>query len=220
MNGAADLGGMMGFGPVIAEADEPAFHAEWESRVFALTLAAGFTGAWNIDASRFARESLPPAEYLSSSYYRIWYRGLVRLLVNAQMVTDGEVETGKQQVQPLAVNNILSAKNVPSTLAKGGPADRPAEGSPAFAVGTTIHTINHHPTGHTRLPRYARGKRGVIAAVHGFHVFPDSRAHGNGDETQFLYKVEFTARDLWGADRLEQDRVSLDLWESYCVNHQ
>ena len=73
MNGAADLGGMMGFGPVVQEVNEPLFHAPWERRLFALTLAAGATGAWTIDAMRYLRESLPPVEYLGSSYYCLLY---------------------------------------------------------------------------------------------------------------------------------------------------
>ena len=80
MNGGQDLGGMHGLGPIDIEADEPVFHAEWERRVFALTLAMGARGEWNIDMSRHARENRDPVDYLSSSYYEIWLKGLEALL--------------------------------------------------------------------------------------------------------------------------------------------
>jgi len=92
MNSVHDLGGMDGLGPIVHEADEPVFHAEWERRVFALTLAMGFYGAWNIDSSRHARERTPAAEYLSSSYYEIWLSGLERLLDETGLLTRAEVD--------------------------------------------------------------------------------------------------------------------------------
>ena len=76
MNGAHDLGGMHGMGPVDPEENEPVFHAEWERRAFAITLAMGAHGAWNIDMSRFAREKSDPALYLGTSYYEHWLHGL------------------------------------------------------------------------------------------------------------------------------------------------
>ena len=88
MNGAQDLGGQMGFGRVDAEPDEPWFHADWEKRAFGLTLAMGATGTWNLDTSRHARESLHPAEYLSSSYYEIWAKGLEKLVLQAGLVAE------------------------------------------------------------------------------------------------------------------------------------
>ena len=80
MNGAHDMGGTHGFGPVEPEPDEPVFHADWERRAFALTVAMGATGEWNLDESRFAREDRPPADYLGRTYYEIWLGGLERLL--------------------------------------------------------------------------------------------------------------------------------------------
>ncbi|TIM18145.1 MAG: nitrile hydratase subunit beta, partial [Mesorhizobium sp.] len=80
MNGPQDLGGQMGFGPVAPEKDEPYFHADWERRALGVTLCAGAMGAWNIDESRHARESLHPADYYASSYYEIWIKALETLL--------------------------------------------------------------------------------------------------------------------------------------------
>ena len=86
---------------------------------------------------------------------------------------------------------------------------------PRFSVGDTVRTANFHPTGHTRLPRYARDKPGMIHALHGAHVLPDSNAHGKGENPQHLYSVAIPARALWGQRAAPKDKVYLDLWESY-----
>ncbi len=92
MNGAHDLGGMHGFGPINPEPNEPVFHHEWEKRAFAITLACGFLGKWNLDMSRFARETMEPAEYLATSYYEHWLHGLETLLVETGLLTKEEIE--------------------------------------------------------------------------------------------------------------------------------
>ena len=215
MNGAQDLGGMMGFGRIGFEPDEPWFHAPWERRAFGVTLAMGFTGTWNIDTSRHARESLPPAEYLASSYYEIWTKGLEKLVVQAGLVSPEEVAVGHALIEPASVKRVLKAADVPAALARGGPADRPAEQPARFAVGDRVATRNMHPKGHTRLPRYARGKEGVVERVHGVHVFPDTNAHGEGENPQWLYTVRFSGRELWGEEADPSLVVSIDAWESY-----
>ena len=218
MNGAQDLGGTMGHGPIDPEADEPVFHGDWERRVFALTLAMGFFGQWNIDKGRFARESLPPAQYLASTYYQIWFAGLQKLLVQAGFVTDAEVAAGSSSAPPRDLPRAaISAREVPEILAKGGPSTR-TEAAPArFKIGDRVHTRNINPETHTRLARYLRGRTGEIVLVHGAHVFPDSSAHDKGDDPQWLYTVRFSARELWGADRNLNDHVHADLWEPYLV---
>lgn len=215
MNGAQDLGGMMGFGRIGIEPDEPWFHAPWERRVFGLTLAMGATGAWNIDMSRHARESLPPAEYLGSSYYEIWMKGLEKLVVKQDLVSPDEVAIGHALSEPKPVKRVLKADEVTSVLARGGPAERPAEHPARFAVGDRVLARNMHPTGHTRLPRYARGKHGIVEIVHGVFVFPDSHAHGQGENPQWLYTIRFSGRELWGEEADPTTIVSIDAWESY-----
>jgi nitrile hydratase subunit beta len=215
MNGAQDLGGMMGFGPVEPEDDEPVFHAEWERRAFALTLAMGATGTWNLDASRHARESLDPARYLSSTYYQIWLAGLARLLREAELVTPEELATGRTAAPPAPLKRVLAAADVDRALAAGAPTDREPAAPACFRVGDIVRARNMHPFGHTRLPRYVRGRIGEIARVNGAHVFPDSHAHGLGEDPQWLYTVRFTARELWGEDRNATDAVHADLWEPY-----
>jgi nitrile hydratase subunit beta len=199
MNGPQDMGGHMGFGPIAPEANEPVFHHEWERRAFAITVAMGMTGSWNIDTSRHARERIPSKEYWDSSYYEIWFKGLLRLL--------------KERGIDTPVKRVARADMIPAILAKGGPAIRPKDGKPSFAAGDKVRTRNINPTGHTRLPRYARGKLGEVALIHGAHVWPDSSAHGKGDDPQFLYTVRFTARELWGRDT--DDAVMVDCWEPY-----
>ncbi len=215
MNGAQDLGGMMGFGPIQIEQDEPWFHAEWERRAFGLTLAMGATGSWNIDMSRHARESLPPSEYLTSSYYEIWTKGVEKLVVAAGLVSDEELRLGQALAEPAPIKRVLKAEDVPAVLARGGPAERPLEQPARFAVGDRVRTLNMHPQGHTRLPRYARGRIGVVELVHGAHVFPDANAHGQGERPEWLYTVCFLGQELWGEQADPTLSVSIDAWESY-----
>ncbi len=215
MNGAQDMGGQMGFGPVAPEKNEPLFHAPWEKRALALTLAAGAMGRWNIDESRHARESLHPADYLSSSYYEIWIKALETLLLRHGFVTAEELSAGEARVPAAAPPRVLSAEMTPGVLARGGPTNRTKAGEPRFKPGDAVRCIVINPRGHTRLPRYARGKTGVIEAVHGAHVFPDSNAHGSGEAPDWLYTVAFEARELWGRDADPASVVSIDAWENY-----
>jgi nitrile hydratase subunit beta len=215
VNGAHDMGGMMGFGPVLEEADEPTFHADWERRVFGLTLAASATGAWNVDMGRRARESLPPATYLAASYFEVWLRGLEALVLESGLVTEGELAAGRALGPAKPVARVLKPEQVAPALAAGTPSERPAEVPARFAVGDPVLAKNINPHGHTRLPRYARGKRGVIEAVHGAHVFPDEHAHGRGEAPQWLYTVRFAGTELWGADADPMLSTSIEAWESY-----
>ena len=214
MNGAHDMGGQMGFGPVVAEADEPPFHAEWEKRALAVTLACGAMGHWSIDASRHARETLPPLDYLSSSYYEIWIKALEKLLKAEGFVGDDELRAGRALTSPRTPNRVLHAAEVAAALARGAPTERPATVPARFAVGDRVRTANEHPTGHTRVPRYARGRVGRIEQVHGVHVFPGTSAHGLGECPQWLYTVAFDGRELWGHAADPGLSVSIDAWES------
>jgi nitrile hydratase beta subunit len=215
MNGAQDLGGQHGFGAVAPEVDEPLFHAAWERRALALTLAMGATGSWTIDTSRHARERMPPADYLSSSYYEIWIAGLERLLVEQGLATADEIAAGRSLAPPAPVKRVLAAADVPAVLARGGPTERAATAPARFAVGDAVTTRLANPLGHTRLPRYLRGRPGVIERVQGVHVFPDTNAHGAGEAPAWLYAVRFAAEDLWGADAEPATEIVADLFEPY-----
>ncbi|EJK82181.1 nitrile hydratase subunit beta [Rhizobium sp. AP16] len=215
MNGPHDLGGQMGFGPVAPEPNEPYFHAEWEKRALGITLSCGAFGAWNIDESRHARESIPPAKYLAASYYEIWMRGIEMLLERHGFATSEELRAGHSSQQGTVPKRVLKADMVAGVLAKGGPCDRPAETAALFAVGDRVRTKNFNPTGHTRLPRYARAKTGVVEAVQGSFVFPDDNAHGKGENPQWVYTVVFDAPEIWGEGADPSLTISIDAWESY-----
>jgi nitrile hydratase beta subunit len=214
MNGGQDLGGMQGFGPVVPEPDEPWFHDAWERRAFAMTIAMGATGAWNLDQSRRARESLPPPRYLTSTYYEIWFEGMLALLRERGLASDAELAAG-QVLQPSpGLPRRLTADRVDAVLAAGSPTGRPVDAPARFATGQRVRARTMNPIGHTRLPRYLRGRVGTVVALHGAHVFPDAHASGRGEAPQWLYTVRFDAHELWGPDT-SAACVHADCWESY-----
>jgi nitrile hydratase len=215
MNGVHDMGGMHGLGPIERERDEPVFHARWEARVLALTRAAGAWGKWNIDASRHQRELIPGPAYLRMTYYEKWLAGLVELLVRAGLVTRQEIAGGRPDPGATKAVPPLTAAGAVAVLARGVKYSRDVQALPRFKAGERVRARNLHPAGHTRLPRYARGRSGVIHDDYGVFVFPDSNAHFQGEQPQHLYSVRFDARELWGETAAARDAVHLDLWESY-----
>jgi nitrile hydratase len=215
VNGAQDMGGMHGFGPVEPEPNEPPFHGEWEERAFALTLAMGATGTWNLDESRFARESLPPAQYLAKSYYQIWLAGLEKLLIERGLVTPEEIAAGRVLHPPKPLKRTLAPADVAKVLYRGGPTAREARAPAKFNVNDRVRARVMNPVTHTRLPRYVRGHVGIVTHVNGCHIFPDSHATGRGADPQWLYTVRFNGRELWGADADPSVTVSVDAWEPY-----
>jgi nitrile hydratase beta subunit len=210
----ADLGGHDGYGAVQPQAEDELFHAPWEPRVLALTLAMGATGLWNLDNSRAARETL--ANYRELSYYQIWLAGLEKLLLQSGTLQTGELEQGRSLRPAVAVARVLRPDGVAAALARGTPTARPPGGPARYALGQWVRTTAAAPPHHTRLPGYARGKRGVIERVHGAHVFADTHAQDLGERPQWLYTVMFDERELWGADTAPQQAcVSVDAWEPY-----
>jgi nitrile hydratase subunit beta len=209
----ADVGGQEGYGPITPEPEGELFHADWERVALAITLAMGATGTWNIDESRSVRESFP--DYHSLTYYQLWIRGLISLLKKHQLMGEDELAAGRMLHAPTSLKRVLRAADVPAVLAKGAPTVRPANPPALFAVGDHVRTREAGVDHHTRLPAYARGKSGRIAAVYGPHVFADAHAQGLGEQPQWLYNVVFTSRELWGEEGDETATVSIDAWESY-----
>ena len=215
MNGVHDMGGMHGMGPIQYERNEAVFHEPWEARVFALNRAMGAWRKWNIDAFRHTAELIPAPEYLRISYYERWLYSLIELMVKSGLATRAEVESGKPAPGSPKATPALIASAVPGMLAKGRPASRDVQAEARFKVGQTVRARNIHPTGHTRLPRYVRGKLGTILLDHGVHVFADTNADFLGENPQHLYSVRFAARELWGEQASSRDAVYLDMWDDY-----
>jgi nitrile hydratase beta subunit len=220
MNGVHDMGGMHGMGPINAERDEPVFHAEWERRTLAILFASGFLGKWNGDIRRHAFEQMPPAEYLATSYYEHWLWGLEKLLVDNGILTREEIAArlagrSVSLTQSPVGLRALKASGVDGFVQnrKGARMD---DAVPArFRPGDRVLARNTNPGGHTRLPRYARGRRGVIDRDHGVFVFPDAMAAEKRREPQHCYNVRFDAREVWGPEAPAGDAIYIDLFEPY-----
>jgi nitrile hydratase beta subunit len=214
MDGIHDMGGMDGFGKVEVEANEPVFHAPWEGRVLAMQRAMGYAGAWHIDHSRYAQERLPPATYLTASYYQRWALAMEKNVVERGYASAEELAAG----HALAPGKTLKRKLTPAVVQEGltrGSFYRQAQGPQRFQIGDRVRMRNIHPATHTRLPRYVRGHVGVIEMCHGCHMFPDSVAIDKGDDPQWLYTVVFDGRELWGPDADPTLKVSVDAFEPY-----
>jgi nitrile hydratase subunit beta len=215
MNGVHDMGGMDGFGKVEAEPNEPVFHAAWEARVLAMVRAMGAAGAFNIDTSRFYRETLPPDVYLASSYYKKWFLGLEHMLLDKGMISKADVEAAHAvtPATPLTPGK-LTLDHVERIMVRGK-FGRPAPAPAQFKPGDRVRARNMHPVTHTRLPRYVRGHVGVVERDHGCHVFPDTAAQDRGENPQWLYTVVFDGTELWGPDTDPTVKISIDAFEPY-----
>lgn len=214
MNGIHDMGGMHGLGPIDYDPQEPLFHAPWEARVHALNSALRAIGKWNIDAARHAIERLPPADYLRLTYYERWLARLEKDVRQYGLVTEDEFRTGTPAPDVPKSTPVLTPERaqIISMGIHGGP---DPSVPPKFQVGDRVRARQIQPTGHTRLPRYARGKTGEILRDHGVYPFPDTNAHFQGEHRQHVYSVRFTARELWGEQASPRDFIHLDLWDDY-----
>jgi nitrile hydratase subunit beta len=211
MNGIHDMGGMHAFGAVEREESEPVFHAPWEGRLFAIRGQVGRFGG-NIDLRRSLIEQIAPARYLEASYYERWLESTLAYCDRLGLISARErkaIDSGH------ADPDADHPRVVPAPAPRLSGYARPIETPPAFRIGDRVRARNMNPLGHTRLPRYARGKRGTVMADHGGFVFPDANAALQGECPARLYSVRFAARELWGADSNPLDTVSLDLWEPY-----
>jgi nitrile hydratase subunit beta len=215
MDGIHDMGGMDGFGKVEPEPNEPVFHETWEGRVLAMNRVMGGAGEWNIDMARYGIEVLPPHIYLASSYYQKWFLRLERMLVQHGLVDSDEIAAGRalRPGKPLK-RGRFTASHVDAGLRRGA-FGRPEQAPARFKPGDRVRAKTIHPRSHTRLPRYVRGRIGVVERLHGAHVFPDAVVLGQGEDPQWLYTVRFEARELWGADADPSVTVSIEAFEPY-----
>jgi nitrile hydratase subunit beta len=215
MNGPHDMGGEQNMGPLEYEKDEPVFHARWEARIYALTRAMAAWGKWNIDAGRHAIERIPAADYLRMSYYERWAHRLARQVVEYGLVSKEEFDSGRAAPGSTTATPPMTLATSPRWLSRGIPSSQDPNVRPRFTVHQRVRARNIDPAGHTRLPRYVRGKTGVIVRDHGVYIFPDSNAHFQGENRQHVYSVRFAASELWGEIASSRDSVHLDLWDDY-----
>ena len=215
MNGVHDLGGMHGFGPLVRDPNEPLFRTAWEEHVHTIGELLMDHRYFTVDAFRYGIERMDPAHYLRAPYFERWLASIELNLIEYGFLSGDELDDGTGYFR----------QHPEATLRPGGDTTHAGEARdesvtaplPAsrFGVGDVVVTRNVHPHGHTRLPRYARGKRGVIQRLHGPQIFPDTNALALGEHPHPLYNVRFEARELWGESAEPRQTVSLDLWESY-----
>jgi len=210
MNGLHDMGGMQGFGPIRPEPNEPVFHAPWEGRMYALALA---TAGLGLGSARAQMEQIPPADYLAMSYYHKWYVGLTERALRARLITPEELATGIPAPGVPKATPRLAAAGVAERISRGAPGRLDIAVTARFRAGQRVRARNINPETHTRLPRYARGKRGVIERDHGVFNIPDTQLVRR--EPQHVYSVRFAARELWGAQARPKDSVYIDMWDDY-----
>lgn len=216
MNGVHDLGGMDNFGPIVREENEPVFHESWERRIFALTIAMFPAGYCQVDEIRRTTENIAPAIYLQAKYYQKWLLALESIVLEKDILTKEEIETGR------AIRSeggfklpAVSKEMIEYAFANPLPANIDIEITPKFKSGDEIIAKNMHPLHHTRLPRFIRGRRGIVEKDHGVFLLADTNAHGGPDKAQHVYTVKFTARELWGDDAPAKDTVCIDLHDDY-----
>lgn len=215
MNGVHDMGGMDNMGALDCEHNEARFHADWERTVFAHAIALLGAGYFKLDEVRRATEWIPPADYLAMTYYEGWMRAIIMLLVEKGLVTDAELVRGQAARKGPPPLPALPRDMVMYAMYNRIPSSLDLDIAPRFAPGDEVLTRNMNTQRHTRMPRYARGRRGRIEQGHGIFLLPDTNAHGGPDRPQHVYSVRFTARELWGDDAPARDAVYMDLWEEY-----
>lgn len=206
---------MHGLGAIAAEAQEPPFHEPWEGRAAGILEVMTFPAGFTVDRFRHLRETLRPDLYLTQSYYEQWLYIAEQALLEAGMIAPPELAAGRAAPGSARRDDAMPSAAVWDFLHDRGHGGRDVSASPRFAAGQRVRARNSQPEGHTRLPRYARGKAGMVTRLHGGHVLPDASAHGKGDCPQHLYTIAFTARELWGEAANARDTIHLDLWESY-----
>ncbi len=214
MNGAHDLGGKHGFGPIDQSQTENFVHP-WEESVFGLTLTCGMLGQWNLDQSRYAREKTDPAHYLSSTYYEHWLHGLEFLLVEKGLITKDELTNGKAAAKTKLKS--VSPEQALQIIRSGAPTELPQKNPGRFAVNQMVVVKTNNPQSHTRAPTYIMGVKGTIHKLHGAHIFADEHAKSGNKVPEHLYNVRFEGKDIWGSDAEPNSCVYIDLFEPYLL---
>ena len=213
MDGPHDVGGRIGFGPVEPQCHDAPYSEDWELRMFAIARAMNTPSDWNVDKFRFTREQIPPADYLSRPYYDQWYQSYAAMLFGSERVTIEELASGRSSVTPRPDFTGEPARYSETERKKTPRFDGLYEHDPLFTIGDRVRTRMTNALGHTRLPQYVRGHRGIVTAFNGAHILPDANADGVR-KFEPLYTVEFRISELFEENN-SKDVVHLDLWETY-----
>ena len=214
MDGVHDLGGREGYGNVDVDEDEEQFHEPWEARVRGMVNAMSRADDWTLDWFRHCRELIMPSDYLTRPYFDQWIQTYGAMMVNSGVATVEELATGRASGEGVDLPPPMRAEQVAHVQTGAKRFDGEIEAEPRFGVDDPVRCLVHGHPGHTRLPGYVRGRRGIVHAHHGAHVFPDANARGD-KYFEHLYTVAFEARELWGEQGGGGDRVLVNLWESY-----
>ena len=213
MDGIHDLGGRQGFGAVDVHEREEPFHEPWEARVRGIVNAISRPSDWSIDWFRHCRELIDPTVYLTRPYFDQWLQTYAAMMVNSGVATVEELASGQAKSSAPDLPPPMTAGDVGKKKA-GKSFEREIDAPAVFTLGDGVRVKSHGVPGHTRLPAYARGRRGRIEAYYGAHIFPDANAHGE-DRAEPLYTVGFDAAELWPEAEGRRERVFLNMWESY-----
>ena len=213
MNGIHDMGGMHGMGPIEHDPNEPVFHEPWEGRAWGLLRATGRWGRGRWGSTRYELERTPPADYLRLSYYERWFLMLVNRLLRSGLITPEELSSCRADPSRPAPAELPAPARPLSAPARR--VDQPVKSE--FKRGQRVRARNINPEGHTRLPRYTRGKVGTIVRLNGAFALQDTDVNGIwlGGRPQQVYTVRFAARELWGSQSSPRDMIYVDLWEDY-----
>ena len=216
MNGAHDLGGKHGFGPIDQSQTEN-FNHPWEETVFGLTLTCGMLGQWNLDQSRYARERTDPAHYLSSTYYEHWLHGLELLLLENKLVSKEEL-SGEIQAATDGNNQAVAPAKAKQLVETGAPTQLKSSKGGRFELDDMVIVTNENPKGHTRVPSYVRGVAGKVVKLHGAHIYADEHARSGNKVPEHLYSVRFEGEAIWGNSAEPKSAVYIDLCEPYLLS--
>lgn len=221
MNGVHDMGGMHGFGPVKHEENEPVFHQPWEARVVGMRAVVGQAPDLRPGGFRFVTESLDPIFYLTASYYERWLETFSNGLIERGLITPEELAQridfySEDPAAPVPTSqNPEQAKEAVGRLRKRVRLNHQAAYDPRFQPGDQVRARNINPRGHTRMPRYVRGKVGVVSRYYGFQDVLDFEPGDPLFPPQPVYSVRFDMQELWGEHAEPGEYLYIDLWESH-----
>jgi nitrile hydratase len=209
MNGIHDMGGMRGLGEIGYRENEPGFHEPWEVRLFALVRAL------RLGSLRPYIERIPAADYLRMSYYERWYTALVAKIIERGVITRAEVESGRAEPASVKATPALTPAAARGVLFRPPQTEQDIQLTPRFHVGDRVRGRTINPTTHTRMPRYTRGKAGVVERDRGVFHLPDSEQVSAEPKPQHVYLIHYTAQELWGEEASTHDSLYIDMWEDY-----